>query len=74
MKDKIITFIIGLLIGAILASAGFLIYSKVNSSNSNAGQMGGPGTSMQNGVNGEPPAMPSGSSSQSTSSNTTTAQ
>lgn len=33
MKSKIITLIIGILIGAILASAGFMIYNKVNENN-----------------------------------------
>ena len=28
MKNKILTFIIGVLVGAILATTGFLIYSK----------------------------------------------
>ena len=28
MKNRILTFIIGILVGAILATAGFLIYSK----------------------------------------------
>lgn len=40
MKNKILTLIIGILIGAIIATAGFLIYTKVNGkSNTNNGQM-----------------------------------
>lgn len=31
MKSKILNLIIGILIGAIIASAGFIIYNKVNS-------------------------------------------
>lgn len=31
MKSKILTLIIGILIGAIIASTGFIIYNKVNS-------------------------------------------
>ena len=31
MKDKVLTLIIGILIGAILASGGFLIYNNVKS-------------------------------------------
>ena len=30
MKDKILTLTIGILIGAIIASAGFVIYNKTN--------------------------------------------
>ena len=40
MKDKILTLIIGILIGAILASAGFLVYSNVKGdSQEGSGQM-----------------------------------
>lgn len=43
MKEKILPFIIGLLVGAILATGGFLIYSKVtpkaNVNNINNGHM-----------------------------------
>lgn len=35
MKDKILTLIIGILIGAILTAGGFLIYNKVNGNSSN---------------------------------------
>ena len=35
MKDKILIFIIGVLIGAIIASAGFVIYIKTNDTNQN---------------------------------------
>lgn len=64
MKEKILTFIIGLLVGAIITTAGFLIYNKVVTNNSNQpgmmqmngnGQMGG-----QQGDMGEPPEKPSG--------------
>ena len=30
MKDKILVFIIGLLVGAIITATGFLIYEKTN--------------------------------------------
>ena len=33
MKEKVLTLIIGILIGAILATGGFLIYNKVNEDN-----------------------------------------
>ena len=35
MKNRILTFIIGVLVGAILATAGFLIYSKTMNKNIN---------------------------------------
>lgn len=34
MKEKILVLIIGILIGGILATSGFLIYNKTNSNNS----------------------------------------
>ena len=63
MKNKILTFIIGVLVGAILATTGFLIYSK--SINKNQNQMVNPfeeNGQMQrpNGDMGEPPAKPEG--------------
>ena len=33
MKDKILTLIIGILIGAIIATAGFIVYTKINEKN-----------------------------------------
>ena len=33
MKNKILTFVIGILVGAIIATAGFLIYEKTNTNN-----------------------------------------
>lgn len=30
MKNKIVTFIIGMLVGAIIATGGFFIYQKIN--------------------------------------------
>lgn len=65
MKNKILTFIIGVLVGAIIATTGFLIYNKIVSNNSEQpemmqmnqnGQMGDEGTENM----GEPPAKPSG--------------
>ena len=53
MKDKILTLIIGILIGAILTSGGFLVYNKVNKNSSN-NQMKG----MQEMRKGERPEMP----------------
>ena len=65
MKDKIIVFVIGVLVGAVIATGAFFIYSK-SSCNSNNGQ-GGPGgnpPSMQNSENGQPPKMPNGENGQ----------
>lgn len=62
MKGKILVLIIGILIGAIIATAGFLIYNKVvvnneeQSGNMQGGQMGMPnGGDMEN-----TPEMPEG--------------
>lgn len=52
MKGKIIIFIIGILVGAIIASSAFLIYVKTNSSNCNI---------QTTGMNDKiPPEMPGG--------------
>lgn len=65
MKGKILLFIIGLLVGAIIATAGFLIYNKIVAGNTNQhgmmemnenGQMGKP----QPGSMEEPPEKPDG--------------
>ena len=61
MKNRILTFIIGVLVGAIITTAGFLIYSKSINKNQmnipfeNNGQMQRPGGNM-----GEPPEKPQG--------------
>lgn len=64
MKGKILPFIIGILVGAIIATTGFLIYSKSTASNfkknemmqmKGNGQMGG-----QQGDMNEPPEKPDG--------------
>lgn len=54
MKDKILTLIIGILIGAILATGGFFIYEKINGDNKKEmpsmqgeGQMQAPGNGEQ---------------------------
>lgn len=68
MKNKIISFILGFLIGAIIATLGFYIYEK-STSNQNDGmpdgnmpqmmQQGGNGQ-QNNGNGGTPPEKPSG--------------
>lgn len=64
MKGKILTFIIGLLVGGIIATAGFLIYSKTvanNSSQPEMMQMNGNGQmGEQSGSMSEPPEKPDG--------------
>ena len=73
MKDKILLFIIGVLVGALISTGGFLIYTNVADSNScnpenmrmndgnRPGDMGGfkgERPEMPNGENGEPPEPP----------------
>ena len=66
-NQKIILFVIGVLVGAVIATGAFLAYIKiagVDSSNttmqmpSGPGENGGPGSSNNNGT---PPELPSGS-------------
>ncbi len=61
MKDRILTLIIGMLVGAILATLGFFIYSKtLNSNMPKMKQMDG-NKQMQRPSDGnreEPPEMP----------------
>ena len=83
MKNKILTFIIGVLVGAIITTGVFLI---INNSKSNNGMQGGPRGDMQqmgtppekpDGDNGNgqgtPPSMP-GENSNSTQNTNTTAE
>lgn len=65
MKDKILTFLIGVLVGAIIATTGFLIYNKTVGNNSNKpemmptngnGQMG----EQKSGSMKQPPEKPDG--------------
>ena len=63
MKNKILTFIIGVLVGAIITTTGFLIYEKVNN-NSNS-MPRGERPQMMEGENGEtPPEKPDGEQEQ----------
>ena len=63
MKNRILAFIIGILVGAIIATTGFLIYNKSINNNQNEmmkqfennGQM-----QRTNGNMGEPPERPQG--------------
>ena len=67
VKEKIIIFVIGLLVGAIIASGIFLIYTKTNSTNCEAQntQMNGETPpEMPSGENGQPPEKPDGENGQ----------
>ena len=55
-NQKIILFIIGVLVGAVISTGAFLVYIKV------AGVGGSSDSSMQGGPGGTPPEMPGGSS------------
>ena len=71
MKDKIIIFVIGLLVGAIISTGSIYFYTLANSSNNNNDsrvQMnGGTPPSMPNGENGTPPEMTNSNNSQNNS-------
>ena len=74
MKDKILLFIIGLLLGAVISTGAFFVYTKATTCN-NSNNHGENPPSMQNGQppekldgensnNGQPPEMPNENSSQ----------
>lgn len=69
-KMRIISFIIGVLVGAIISTGAFIISVNVlGANNSNGGQsaqMSGGGTppEMPSGGNGQPPAIPGENSNQ----------
>lgn len=72
MKDKVMLFVIGALVGAIIATGVFFIYTKINSNNSGMMGPGGNPPSMPNGQNGEsntPPEMPSENNFQNNTQN-----
>ncbi len=72
MKDKILLFIIGVLVGALISTGGFLIYTNVTKSDTCTNQPmqmrdengfgrmrnNGERPEMPNGENGEPPEPP----------------
>ena len=66
MKDKIFIFIIGLLVGAVISTGAFYIYTKTNSgcNNQNMQMNGGEPPELpgggQGGGQGEPPEKPDG--------------
>ena len=68
MKDKIVLFVIGVLVGAVIATGAFYVYSTTNSKCSNTTQMnGGQPPEMPSGENGQPPAKPDENNTQSNS-------
>ena len=63
MKDKLIIFIIGVLVGAVISTGAFYIYSTTNCkcNNDNTQINGGQPPEMpdgQNSENGQPPEIP----------------
>ena len=68
MKEKILLFIVGLLLGAVIATGAFFAYTKASSSscnNQNTQMNGGQPPEMpggQNNSNGQPPEKPSNDS------------
>ncbi len=71
MKNKILIFIIGLLVGAIISTIGFIIYEKNNKSNAPQGlqMMQGQNNTMGNNQ-GTPPEKPAGENGNSTQGGT----
>ena len=72
MKDKIILFVIGLLVGAVIATGAFYVYTTAtnscNSSNQNTKMISGQPPEMPSGRQGErrePPEKPNGENEQS---------
>ena len=63
MKGKVLVFIIGVLVGAIIAAGGFYLYSKNNSNQGGMPDGNPPAMMQQDGNNtdgGTPPAKPDG--------------
>ena len=63
MKDKILLFVIGVLVGAVISTGAFFVYSKMSTtcntnSNNQIGMPGGNPPSMQDGQSGQPPEKP----------------
>ena len=70
MKDRILLFIIGLLLGAVISTGAFFVYTKAttcnNSNNTQAQMPGGAPPSMGSSENsqGQPPEKPSNENNQ----------
>ena len=75
MKDKIIIFTIGLLVGTVISTGAFYVYSitsgKCDCSSQNTGMNGGQPPEMpggQQGENGQPPEKPNENNTQNSNS------
>ena len=72
MKDKFIIFVIGVLVGAVISTGAFYIYStttgKCDCSNQNTQMNGGEPPEKPSGENGQPPAKPGENNSQNSNS------
>ena len=69
MKERIIFFIVGLLLGAVISTGSIYFYTRITSSNNNQSTMQMPnGTPPNNGSGdmGTPPAMPNQNNSETT--------
>ena len=66
MKDNILLFVIGVLVGAVISTGAFFVYSKTTTScNTNSNnQIGMPGGNPPSMQDGQPPEMPNNNNSQ----------
>ncbi len=64
-KEKIILFVIGVLVGAVISTAAFLIYTKTLGTSSDAS-----GSTTMQMPSGTPPEMPSGEGGQNSQGGT----
>lgn len=71
MKEKIMLFVIGLLVGAVISTGAFFVYTKATCNNNHKiGMPGGNPPSMPNGQNsqnGQPSDMPNNDNTQNSS-------
>lgn len=70
-KEKLLVFIIGLLLGAIIATGAFVVCTKTCHSNGHRQevmQLPG-GNNNQNNQNNQPPSMPNGNNNQNSQNN-----
>ena len=73
MKGKVLNFIIGVLVGAIIATIGFVIYEKNNKHKGPQGMNGGtPPQMMQQQNTGNPPSEEAPTSEQTQNNSDTT--
>ena len=82
MKEKIVIFVIGLLLGSVISTGAFLVYTKTSHSHNQGHQQmqlpnGSPpmmqnnkgNQNNQNNQNNQPPSMPNGESNQNSQNN-----